>query len=608
MKKIICLLLFFFLFFFSFSNAFAADNFATYYNVRYDVLENETTKVTIGVELKNKTSDYYASSYSVQTGFEDIKNINISDSRGKLNFDAEKTEKGVLISFKFLDRVVGIDNIQKFSLSFDTREIAKSSGSVWEVNIPGISNQEDYAGFNVLVVVPNSFGQAVFIKPAVKNLKSIGNTLSFSKNDLGKSGISIAYGVNQSYDFDLKYHLYNNNLFPVTTEIALPPNTNYQEIQISDITPRPLDVEIDRDGNWLAKYRLSPSQKVKISVLGFALVSYKPNRENLSEEQRKLYLKPQEFWEVNNPEIKVLAKRLKTPEEIYKYVVKNLKYDSNRVKNEQVRAGALGVLVNKNSAVCLEFTDFFVTLARAAGIPARSVEGYANTSNSSERPLSFKDVLHAWPEFYDEDKKAWIMVDPTWENTTKGIDYFNVFDFDHLAFVIKGQDSKFPVSVGGYKFPGQVDTQDVTVKLTKSFSKFTPALTASTDFSDNYYGGFPVEGKVIVVNNSGVLSPNQTVSVLSKTFVPNSQNLYLSKIPPYGKEELGVKFTSFPFLTNEADIIKISINGKTIEREISVSPIYKSFYFYFLLGGLLIGILITVLSFFAYRSRRLHIP
>ena len=57
----------------------------------------------------------------------------------------------------------------------------------------------------------------------------------------------------------------------------------------------------------------------------------------------------------------------------------------------------------------MEFTDLFVAIARAAGIPARESVGYAYTTNSRLRPLSLvTDVLHAWPEYYDADKKIWV--------------------------------------------------------------------------------------------------------------------------------------------------------------------------------------------------------
>lgn len=606
MKKLLPLFLLA-LFAISTSNVKAQEKFSTFYNVTYQVNTDQTTKVIMDIDLRNNTTGFYAGSYKIQTGFEDISNIKASDLGGELNVKSTKNDKGTELSFDFIDKVVGINKTQEFTVSFDSLEIAKNYGNIWEVNIPGISNQEEYTSFNTSVTVPSTFGSPSIIKPSVASATASGNTIKFTKKDLGKSGISVAYGEAQIYSFDLTYHLRNRNLYPVVTEIAIPSNNNYQEINIESINPKPIDVVMDSDGNWLAKFRLLPSEDFDVKVLGKAKVSYKPKKEVLTDTEKNIYLKPQNYWEVNDPEIRKLAKELKTPEAIYKYVVTNLKYDTDRVKETQERAGAKGVLANKASAVCLEFTDLFVALSRAAGIPARAVEGYANTNNSAKRPLSLlKDVLHSWPEYYDENKKAWIMVDPTWENTTEGIDYFNVFDFDHLTFAIKGADSEYPVPAGGYKIPGQKSTQDVKVTTSSDFKDELPTLRASTNFEDAYLGGLSIKGEIIVTNNSGVLAPNQTVKVESDSLNPKIQNLYFDKIPPYGKKTIPVKFDAKHFLTKETDTIKISIGKEVIEKNIVISPFYQHIYFIIgVLGVILIGLFTFALSIIIHRRRRL---
>ncbi|NCC70435.1 hypothetical protein EOM09_02540, partial [bacterium] len=40
-----------------------------------------------------------------------------------------------------------------------------------------------------------------------------------------------------------------------------------------------------------------------------------------------------------------------------------------------------------NSSICTDFTDLFITLARAKGIPAREVQGFAYTNNSKIKPI-----------------------------------------------------------------------------------------------------------------------------------------------------------------------------------------------------------------------------
>ena len=175
MKKILSLFVFF-VFFIVFSPyANAESNFSTYYNVTYQVAQDETTKVTLNVDLINDTTDFYASSYSVQTGFREISNIKASDLGGNLKYTAKKNDKGTVLSFDFNKKIVGINNTQKFEVSFTTGEIAKNYGSIWEVNIPGVADQEDYSAFNVRVDVPQDFGKAEIIKTLVKDLKTSKN-------------------------------------------------------------------------------------------------------------------------------------------------------------------------------------------------------------------------------------------------------------------------------------------------------------------------------------------------------------------------------------------------------------------------------------------------
>ena len=195
--------------------------------------------------------------------------------------------------------------------------------------------------------------------------------LLFSKELLGKSGISVVFGDEQVYDLRLTYHLGNKNLFPIRTEVAIPPTTNYQEAAISSIDPKPKNVVIDQDGNWLAQYELSPSQQFDVHVTEKIRVLRTPKEQELSPQEMTDDLKDKQFWQVSNPKIKELAQKLKTPRAIYEYVVKNLKYDFNRLTTDQPRLGAVGALERRNSAVCLEYTDLFIALARAAGIPSR---------------------------------------------------------------------------------------------------------------------------------------------------------------------------------------------------------------------------------------------
>jgi transglutaminase-like putative cysteine protease len=455
------------------------------------------------------------------------------------------------------------------------------------------------------LIYPAFLKNPVFIKPDIPGALSRvnGNSINFYKDDLGKSGISIAFGDSQIYDFDLDYDLKDQNLFPISTEIALPPNTNYQNIIINSINPQPDNVKVDEDGNWLAQYKLLPSQRLKINVKGKAKVFLNGSSENITSENIAQYLKSEPYWETNAQNITDTAKSLKTPEDIYQYVVGKLSYDYNRTSSAQSRLGASATLNNPQLAVCLEFSDLFIALSRKIGIPAREVEGFAYTKNSQERPLSLvEDVLHAWPEYYDTQKQSWIMVDPTWGNTTGGVDYFNTFDFDHLAFVVKGISSTYPVPAGGYKLTGDENKKDVNVTLSKTFNE-NPQFSIFANIADSFLPFLPIDGEVVIKNTGNSMLKPAEVDMQTNYLKLNVQSKVLPAIPPFGSVSIPIKLRG-PVLTKTNDTITIRYLGKTFEKSVKITPFYLNVW---ILGGIISVIFIIILSIIAGRIRRLSV-
>ncbi|MEK7605529.1 MAG: transglutaminase domain-containing protein [Patescibacteria group bacterium] len=596
-------LLGFILFFFTLltPKSYASSYFTRDYAVVYAVGEDSRTKVSVTVTLTNKTSDYYASSDTINVGFDTLEELTARDPQGAIKPIVTKTDSGNSIELPFNKHVVGKDKALVFNVSFFSPDIAHHSGKIREINIPGVANPDDFNRFSVEVKVPESFGKPNFIKPVTPDGK-----LLFSKELLGKSGISVVFGDEQVYDLRLTYHLGNKNLFPIRTEVAIPPTTNYQEAAISSIDPKPKNVVIDQDGNWLAQYELSPSQQFDVHVTEKIRVLRTPKEQELSPQEMTDDLKDKQFWQVSNPKIKELAQKLKTPRAIYEYVVKNLKYDFNRLTTDQPRLGAVGALERRNSAVCLEYTDLFIALARAAGIPSREVNGFAYTQNSKQRPLSLvQDILHAWPEYYDQDRKTWIMVDPTWGNTTGGTDYFNVFDFDHITFIQKGQNSQYPIPPGGYKFESDQHSKDISVQFAPVFPTNLPQVAVSADFPAEVLSGFSFKGKVKVTNNGSVLYPSNMGVIESMTLYPRRQEVTIPPLPPFGSEYLTVGFNKTPFLTNKKYDFTFNLQGTIIHKSVKVTPF--SFNRNTLIGGASIVILTIIVSFFAVKAWGLFI-
>jgi len=244
-------------------------------------------------------------------------------------------------------------------------------------------------------------------------------------------------------------------------------------------------------------------------------------------------------------------------------------------------------------------------LSRAADIPAREIDGYAYTQNSRERPISLeKDVLHAWPEYYDKNEGTWVMVDPTWENTTGGVDYFHTFDFDHVAFVIKGKDPEYPVPAGGYKLPNQTQ-QDVTATFADNTIQPSPKGVFSSSLSATALAGFPVDGTVTVVNTGTTLFPSQKVLLASTfSFFPK-QDLMSPDIPPFAHVTMPFTLGKAAFLTNQKGTVTMSLAGKDQTYNVAIEPFSESL---ILIGGITFGCFIITLFIIARRSRRISIP
>lgn len=587
------------LFCFVIAPAQAAEFFTTNYSVNYTIADNGKAHVVSTIILTNTTEEYYAGAYTMQLGFENLQNVTVSDGGSSITPDIKKVTDGTTIDITFNKRVVGKGSKLSFTVSYDTDDVARKQGSIWELNIPKIPNQNDFSAFTVHVAVPPSFGKPVYSKPKQQN-----DTLTFTKEQLEQSAISISFGTEQFYQFQLFYQLKNKNLVPVKTEIALPPDTNYQKIAIESMIPPPEKVSKDKDGNWLATYLLRPASSTRVEVQGKAAVSLFPKPEALSDESRAEYLKERAYWQVSDSRIQKLAKDLKTPKAIYDYVVKSLTYDFARVKKQQSRLGAVASLQNPTSAVCLEFTDLFIAITRAAGIPAREVEGFAYTNNQKQRPLSLlKDILHAWPEYYDDTRQMWIMVDPTWGNSTGGVDYFDVLDFDHFVFVRKGVQSEYPIPPSGYKYVGDTDTKDVNVSFADSFPSSIDSVTVESRFLPTYLSGVPVQGSLLLKNTGSMASRPVALSVESSSLKPGSQLFTASSVLPFGSEEIPVSFHKTKFLTNATYPFTIRYNEKQLDTSIRITPF--AFSGTVIYGGLAVGIFTIVILIIAIKTRRL---
>jgi len=599
MKLLFALITLIFLSFINVATISADENFDITADVTYQIEEGNNAKVTKNISILNKKEFTFSPNYKISFGFESIKNIQVFNSSGSIPFDYVQKDGVVNLTINFNNPPKGVNSVNNFTVSFETDELVEKKGEVYEVDIPGISDTDSFSEYTTKIVVPESYPEISILKPDIEERKK---DLTFSKDDTKGAGIVLIFGNTQYYDLNLSYNISNPNLFPITTEIALPPDTNYQKVIIDKISERPNMVKVDVDGNWLATYTLLPREKKTIEVNAKVMLLSKPISSEITDEQVELYKQSNKYWEVGDSEIKKIAQELKTPEKIYEYVISKLSYNFDKVSSGDERLGALGVLNSPDNAVCLEYADLFVALARSAGIPARTVEGYAYTRNSKLRPLSLAgDVLHAWAQYYDSEKKSWVMVDTTWGSTTHGINYFDNLDLDHITFVIKGMESNYPIPAGGYKFEN--DSRDIEAKfINKNDFKIKDSIEIKNSFSKFSLAGIPISGFVTITNTGNSYISSKTVTISNES-TGEMKEYEIKNLPPFGHETFSVAFDT-SFLTNSTHNIRIQTDeiSEIIGVRVSVIPDLNLI----LIGG---GIFAasTILSIFAFKTWRIYI-
>ena len=460
-------------------SSLAVEDFTATQTIIYNISQDGQASVKKTITLTNNYSEIYPQKYQITLFDTNIQNITATDAAGNIIDSLDRQTESTIINLKLNQPAVGKGQTNQFNLTYNLSSLAQRKGKIWEIPLPYQKNS-DFAQNTITVSVPQNFGRLSFssLPPSQqRNLDQI-HTLVFNQNQNSNQKILLTFGDYQSFDFSLDYFLNNSSNESLQDQIPIPPDTDSQTIIYKQISPPPTNIIVDTDGNWLAQYQIPPQQELKITVAGQVRISPpKPTftKPNINQDQ---LTSSQKYWPVSNPQIQQIAKKLTGPKQIYNHVVNTLNYNYNQINFGQ-RQGALFALQNPNLSLCTEFTDLFVTLARAKGIPAREVEGFVYTNNPKIRPTSTTtDILHAWPQYYHSQKQIWISIDPTWAKTTSGIDYFNELDLNHFAFVFHGQDSLYPPSPGSYKNNKTIKTVNVNFSQTElDYQLKSPQIT-----------------------------------------------------------------------------------------------------------------------------------
>ncbi|HKB42344.1 MAG TPA: transglutaminase-like domain-containing protein [Gemmataceae bacterium] len=152
--------------------------------------------------------------------------------------------------------------------------------------------------------------------------------------------------------------------------------------------------------------------------------------EGLTAKQRAFYLKATPTVQTDAEKVKKLAQKVVGDEKDPVKVARKIKTWVYRNLRKSMAANASTTLevLDNMAGDCTEHTLLFVSLARAAGVPAREVGGVAFVNVG--RPIF---GWHAWAEFHDGEQ--WVTADPTWDELYVDATHIKFSEGDDMAWL-----------------------------------------------------------------------------------------------------------------------------------------------------------------------------
>jgi len=575
-----------------------AQDFNTDYVVEYfpqEIGSGISTHVKLSSTITNLRSDIVVKkiALSFPKSFI-IRNAVAADDKGAIEPEITRENNQNTVTIELGDPNIGRDSTNTFKLEFDQEKLFEINGNIWEVIIPTI-DRDARRNYKVVLHLPRTTDKKISIaKPKPDDIRQ--NEIVW--NNVTDKTIYAVIGDKQYYRLKLNYHLKNPKLVPVYTDVAFPPDTLYQKVYLTSLNALPSKTMTDEDGNFLARYILKPNQNLEISYEGLAEIDTKPRDDvrpviaGMFENQKSYLLTAEKYWILDNAGI---ASDLKDSRAIYEYVTDKLRYNYEELNNKNLkRMGANKALQFPDKAVCMEFSDLFIALAREKGIYSREVEGYGFSHDQTIRPISLiSDILHSWPEYYDTKASLWVPMDPTWENTS-GIDYYSSFDLNHITFAIHGKRADYPWPAGMYKTE---NSKDVIVSAAdrKPNEKIEINLD-SPALPDNLIDEKVTESKVTIKNNGNIFLWNVAVEMKASGVLVSPDKIIVPMIAPMEKKEIGYQLAADKENRKKKASIDIFVMGNKLYRKnFTIVPYY---YEYVMKGFIALSVIVVLLLIF----------
>lgn len=374
-----------------------------------------------------------------------IENLSVWDDSGPLEFALNENESGVSVSFE--TRWISPRSDYRYFISYTAPGAVGGTGFEYRVHGWGNTFATRCENYTLTVIGPentypflsNPEMEVVSYDPPTFRFSS-----SFDESDVFERVLCKFYETPAYYLVDVSYVVsaYSFTERFVLDVVVLNRENSWQFSSLVLVSPDPSNLYFDEDNNLHLVFDLrdlSPTSVLPIHIqLLYEVSVHDPlltpaQISELSDLPSSLteYLNgDNRWWPVDNPYIQEAVNEVVTnksdvyaaAENLMDFVVDRLDYQS-----QTERRGALWAYLNRQGD-CSEYTDLLITMARAAGIPARAVYGWGYYEEENLRG-------HAWVELYLPGA-GWRPFDPTWAETSG--DYFARMDSIHLTRSVMG--------------------------------------------------------------------------------------------------------------------------------------------------------------------------
>lgn len=544
----------------------ANDDFFTSLQSVYEVTPSGQTRVQHTITLRNTTPTAVARRFSFQVASVDVKETQILLNKQTIRASQVTTDAHTSIGVEFPQQIVGQDKTQELVIQYLTSDTTTINGRVIEVNTPLLEESSIYDEYGVKIITPASFGLPSRALPQpTASIEENGNIVSSFSPENGEP-ISVLFGTEQFFSFSISFPLINSSSQPTIVQVALPPDTATQLVNYIELTPQPTALKEDLDGNWIATYQLPATSQQTAVVKGNLKRTLEPAPHSIAAPPTRALTQALPFWETSASEVRSILNNSNSLESSYYTLLSQLRYNPSRTATLENRLGAQQALEQPDQATCLELNDSLIAVARAQGVPARRVIGYAYSNNPVSRPNCwYNQQLHVWTELYDEVQGQWMAVDPTWHVLSGGMQGWYLRDLNHLTLSINGHSSTDPLPAGIDQQPAQFE-----IAVTSAPPETAPEFDLS--LSTHKVLGIPIPGQYVVtiVNKSGValhqinVRPTITDSRVLLTFSETQTSLL-----PYQTVELPLLVASSDWFKPLAAPIELTFEHDNISANLT---------------------------------------